>query len=192
MKTANINLNMFIAPMVIIALFLDGPLNYFSTGKAPDEKEKKLNDAKNRSDQPSAAQIDRAISLDAMLNSKDDESLFPTNSAAEIEAYLYDVELENSSDPNNSRIILYLSSGKATKLADCAIAEVTPALRKLHTAWTLSYFKNMVGKRVTVTGWTLFNYLQTNVSYASHPNGLRLQRHTVWEIQPVTNIKLDE
>jgi hypothetical protein len=169
------------------------------TGSAVSEKDKKLNMAENRSDQPSASQIQRSISLQSLMNSKDNESLFPENTAAAVEGYIYDVEQGkggsyncNSTNPNDWNCTLYIGDDKASGVADCLVAQVTPASRKLHPEWSFKYFKERKGKKVNITGWLVFNYPEVKNSRESHLNGFVLKRRTVWEIHPVTSVTLDE
>jgi hypothetical protein len=199
MNTRNAIIGLSLSLMVLGILSLKRVPGCPVAGSAVSQKDKKLNTAENRSDLPSASQIQRSISLLSLMNSKDDESLFPENTGAAVEGYIFDVEQGkaepsncNSNNPGDWNYLLYIGDGKASRIADCVVAQITPASRKLHPEWTIKYFKGLRDKKVNVTGWMLFNYPEVKNSLESHTNGFVLKRRTAWEIHPVTSVTMDE
>jgi len=192
-----------LTPVLAIFLaftFLGANKNCPLTGQATDAQTKKLNWLMNRASLPTDREIDKEISLESLLNSKDSAGLFSDRYAATVEGFVYSFEEGKaascncfSNDKMNWDYILYLSKdGKAKELSDCALVSITPASRRLHPNWTPEYLKSLKGKQIKVTGWMLYNFPETRLSYESHPNALKLERHTAWEIHPVTDMKIDE
>ena len=171
-----------------------------STGSAWDMQQRKLNFLMNRATVPDEKQINRGISLEGILNSKDSTTLFSSKEGASVKGFVFDVVVGKpepcncySKDENDLDIIIYLSKdGKAKEVHECAMAYITPASRALHHEWKLPALKKLIGKKITVTGWMLFNSAEVGVSSESHHGSARPDRHTAWEIHPVTAIKTEK
>lgn len=171
-----------------------------ATGSASGEKLKALCALKNRSTAPQNQEIDRGISLESLLKSKDDKQIFDEKRATVVTGYVYDVVQAkpdscncNSKNAADLTILVYLAKDlKARSNADCAVAAVTPASRQISPSLTLKYLKSIQGKRVKITGWLLYDYTQLKASGDTHSNGLGLLMQTVWQLYPVTAVMVDE
>ncbi|MGP8215762.1 MAG: hypothetical protein ACLQQ4_09390 [Bacteroidia bacterium] len=164
-----------------------------------DPRQLNLNVYKNRDNIPAVYNDD--VTLEKMINSNDD-SIFSENDAAIIEGYIFKAVLNGpqssdcyTEDSTQYEIHVYISPvpvTKSTTLADCAIVEITPYSIKLHPEWSLSYFNSrMANNWVVIKGWLLYDYRHKNESLASNPGKPGMNRRTVWEIHPVTDITND-
>jgi Avidin family len=164
-------------------------------GNPPAAKLVAINLLKNRTNEPAGSDLNPAVTLSGMLNSKDDPNIFDEQQGATISGVLFDVRAEKgescncySTDPNDWDYHIYIGNANAKTIFDCAVVEMTPYSRSIHPEWTLSYVKSLKGKQVQVTGWLLFDFEHTGQSYETNPNTAARNRHTVWEIHPVTTL----
>jgi hypothetical protein len=171
------------------------PQGRASNGNDPPQKIFDLNILKNRNKKPKPPDIDQGVTLDKMLNSHDDLSLFNENMAATITGVLFDVRQEkketcncNSSNSKDWDFHMYISNGNAQSIFDCAVIEITPYSRRIHPEWTLDFVKGLKGKQVKVTGWLLYDFEHKGQSFETNPTTGVRARHTVWEIHPVTGL----
>jgi hypothetical protein len=162
-------------------------------GNPPTAKLIAINLLKNRTNEPAGSGLNAAVTLAGMLNSKDDPNIFDEHKGAMISGVLFDVRPEKgescncySNDPNDWDYHIYIGNANAKSIFDCAVVEMTPYSRSIHPEWTLSYVKSLKGKQVQVTGWLLFDFEHLGQSYDTNPNTGARNRHTVWEIHPVT------
>jgi hypothetical protein len=124
-----------------------------------------------RSAAPSAAQIDSAVTLDAML--KKGQKELSQDKGATIEGYVVQVEKEEDGD-----VHLVLAGAKGeTDTKKWVIVEVTPDGQK-NKGMDYDELEKLHGQRVRVTGWL---YWEPD-SDQPDPRGTR------WEIHPVTAI----
>jgi hypothetical protein len=164
-------------------------------GNPPAAKLIAINLLKNRTNEPAGSDLIPAVTLAGMLNSKDDPNIFDEQKGATISGVLFDVRAEKgescncySTDPNDWDYHIYIGNANAKSIFDCAVVEMTPYSRSIHPEWTLSYVKSLKGKQVQVTGWLLFDFEHVGQSYETNPNTGARNRHTVWEIHPVTTL----
>ncbi|HXB94104.1 MAG TPA: avidin/streptavidin family protein [Puia sp.] len=162
-------------------------------GNPPAAKLIALNLLKNRTNEPAGSDLNAAVTLAGMLNSKDNPNKFDEHQGATISGVLFDVRAEKgescncySNDPNDWDYHIYIGNANAKSIFDCAVVEMTPYSRSIHPEWTLSYVKSLKGKQVKVTGWLLFDFEHLGQSYETNPSTGARNRHTVWEIHPVT------
>jgi hypothetical protein len=128
---------------------------------------------KGRSAAPKSAEIDSAVTLDAMLK-KGEKDLDP-NKAATIEGYL--VAEEKEADDQDIHLVLASAKGE-TDTRKWVIAEVTPAWQKKSPSLALAAIRKLHGRKVRVTGWL---YWEPDPDQPD-PRGTR------WEIHPVTGL----
>jgi hypothetical protein len=164
-------------------------------GNPPSAKITALNLLKNRHSAPKSSDMDGSVTLSQMLNSHDDPSVFDQEQGAAITGVLFDVRREKgescncySTDSSDWDYHIYISNGKAKSIFDCAVVEMTPFSRSIHPEWTFNFVKGLKGKKVKVTGWLLFDFEHTGQSFGTNPNTGAPNRHTVWEIHPVTGV----
>lgn len=162
-------------------------------------REKNLNIHINRENIPQASDFDKGVTIEGMYNSKDD-SIFSEDKAATLEGYIFrassnSVESCNcfTEDKSQYSTNVYLSPNpitNETRTADCIVAVITPYSRSLHPEWTTDYFNyKMVGKKVKISGWMIFNFLKGNLSIETNSNGTQPERRTIWGICPTTDLK---
>ena len=128
---------------------------------------------RGRATAPTAADVDAAATLDAML-AKNDKAAFSESKGATIEGWVVQAEREEDGD-------FHLSLAKATGENDAhkwVIVEVAPAWQKRSAALSPEALRKLPGTRVRVTGWL---YWEPDEEQGD-PRGTR------WEIHPVTAI----
>ena len=172
-------------------------------GTARSAALKRLNQLKNRYAVPRESDIDRSITLGAMLAPGDDRSRWSSASAAEITGYVLDVKPGGPETCNcgkkdalhsDTHIELVLHATD-TSLSQTVVVEVTPRLRamvlKNGTDWsTNSLRRQFRHKWITIRGWMLFDSQHANAAENTNPAGAKDWRATAWEIHPVTAIRL--
>jgi hypothetical protein len=137
-------------------------------GETPEAKK-----LRGRSTAPKAADMDSAVTLDAML-SKKDKSVFSESKGATVEGYVVQVEKEEDGDIH---LVLAPSAGE-TDTKKWVVVEVTPAWQKKGGNFTADSLRKMHGQKVRVTGWLYYEPDEASPD----PRGTR------WEIHPVTEI----
>jgi len=161
-------------------------------------REKELNRHKNRESLPQSSDFDNNVSIQGMYDSKDD-SIYNENKAANLIGYVFravttGMESCNcyTEDKSKYSVNVYISKDpitKQTKTSECIVAVVTPYSISLNKDWTSDNINDkLVGKRVKVSGWLIFDYLKSNESVETNSNGTQLDRRTIWGICPLTNI----
>jgi hypothetical protein len=161
-------------------------------------REKNLNIHINRDNAPQASDFDKGVTLKRMYDSKDD-SIFNADKAAALEGYILKVSNNNmescncfTEDKSEYSFNVYISMNpltKETRAADCIVAVITPYSRTLHSEWTFDYFSyKMVGKKVRISGWLIYDYLHSSLSVETNSNGTQPDRRTIWGICPTTDV----
>jgi SH3 domain-containing protein len=164
-----------------------------------------LNRLKNRSITPTDADLDSTVTLARLLgNGSDDTGRFDTGRAAEVTGYVLHVKPGGEHETGNCRhgdpihrdthIELTLSPADTLEVRR-VIVEVTPRWRAaMHDAgvdWLTETLQQTVEhKWVRVRGWLLFDEEHRSEAENTHPGGRSNWRGTVWEIHPVTGLKL--
>jgi hypothetical protein len=128
---------------------------------------------RGRSTAPQAGVIDSAVTLGALL-SKNDASAFSQSKGATIEGWVVQSEKEEDGD---FHVVLAADKGE-TDTKKWVIVEVPPAWQKKSVTMSEHALRDMVGKKVKVTGWL---YWEPD---ADQPD----PRGTRWELHPVTAI----
>lgn len=174
-------------------------------GDAKRTEVRELDRQKNRYDFPDSGQLDRSITLAAMLAPGNDANRFTAGSAAEITGYVTDVKVGgfescncHASDPQDRDTHIELVSGKNDSGSkQCIIVEVTPRLRAIMAAkgidWSTQSLKNtIIGRYITVRGWLLFDEEHKKQATNTAPRNPADWRATCWEIHPITQIEVSE
>ena len=140
-----------------------------------DKGESKQNLAlKARGTMPGATDIDKAVTLQALLDKKDSND-WSNSKAASIEGYVIQLEREEDGDYH---VVLGANAGE-TDTTKWVIVEVTPAWARRKASLSPVSLKKLRGQKVSVTGWL---YYEPDVE-SSDPRGTR------WELHPVTDIR---
>jgi len=137
-------------------------------GETPEAKK-----LRGRSTAPAAGQMDSAVTLDAML-SKNDASALSQSKGATIEGWVIQTEKEEDGD---FHVVMAAGKGE-TDTKKWVIVEVPAAWQKKSATMSEKALRDMVGKKVKVTGWL---YWEPD---ADQPD----PRGTRWELHPVTAI----
>lgn len=162
-------------------------------------REKDLNMHINRETTPQASDFDAKVTIQGMYDSKDD-SIFSEDRAAAITGYVYKAVDDGeqscncfTEDKSQYSTNVYISVNpitKETRTADCIVAVISPYSRSLHSDWTSDFINfKMVGKKVKVSGWLIYNYLKGSVSVETNSNATQPERRTIWGISPMTDLQ---
>src|SRR5262245_16582909 len=112
-------------------------------GETPEAKK-----LRGRSTAPQAGQMDSAVTLESML-AKNDASAYSQSKGATIEGWVVQAEKEEDGD---FHVVLAANKGESdTK--KWVIVEVPPAWQKKSVTMSEKALRDMVGKKVKVTGW---------------------------------------
>jgi hypothetical protein len=168
-------------------------------GDAKQPLARELNPYKNRDEAPPAEKINPAATLSAVLAPDADLDRWSRDQAATFEGNVVGVKVGGIESVNchakdlphrDTHIELALNAGAPE--TQRVIVEVTPRWREKMAViadWsTAALKKQLLGKRVRITGW-LFDDLEHKAEAEnSNPGGARNWRATVWEIHPITGI----
>ena len=172
-------------------------------GTGPTARSRALNRLKNRDAAPAAAQIDHAITLEAMVAPGQDKSRFSSGRGAIADGYVDTVYVGGIESANceatspagrDTHIELSLDAQRS-RPDQRVIVEVTPRWRrKVHAQgkdWsTAALAAALTRHRVRVTGWMMFDYDHAPESLNTGKPGKTIWRATAWEIHPVTVIEV--
>jgi len=167
---------------------------------------KALNRLKNRFTFPDDSDVDKNVSLAAILAPGDDTDRFDTHEAAKITGYVINVKVggkENcncqATNPIDMDAHIELALHKDAPKNQRVIVEVAPRFRLLEkgkgTDWSTQTLekttdKGIKGKWVEVTGWLLFDDMHRDAAENTNPGGPMNWRASCWEIHPVTDINV--
>lgn len=166
------------------------------SGCFADEKEKKLNTAKNRS-VTVPDQDPTRIKINMLINRgrRDDRDLFLDNAYVEItDGYLIRQDEQGKERCNcnlaserekDGDIHMYIGLVPDAPIKNCMVVEITPAWKKKHPEYNI---KAMVGKKVKVRGFLLYDYKHTGNAVNTCESCANVWRKTCWEVHPVTEI----
>ncbi len=172
------------------------------TGDTQIPSVQKLNIQKNRSEVPSADQIDGNAALENVLKPGDDTTRWSSVKGAVFEGYVISVKnggIESvnchakDSDHRDTHIDIALTASAPENAH--VIVEVTPIWRAKMKAqgedWSEpTLLKKLVGHKVRITGWMMFDAEHKNMSENTNPGGKHNWRATAWEIHPITGIEV--
>lgn len=128
---------------------------------------------KNRRTIPKSTDIDKSITLAALLDKKAERD-WSNSKAAVIEGYIIQVEKEEDGDFH----IVLADDLQGHDTNKWVIIEVTPAWRKRKASLADARLRQLTQKKVRVTGWLFYEPEEEHVD----PRGTR------WELHPVTDI----
>lgn len=181
-----------------------------SDRNSPERKQmlEELNMKKNRYKFPKATDFDASVTLEKMLNmeGKPDAGRFNENKAATIEGYIVYAAKKGSVESCNCKATQINYQDMHIELAltpdepkdgKTITVEITPRLRELKDNkgidWTHAEIRKLLGKKVRVSGWLFYDkeHEKDACSYSPEKCGdvEGYNRHTCWEIHPVTDIE---
>ena len=132
---------------------------------------------KNRRTTPNETSIEKSITLQTLLDKKDEDDL-PTSKAAVIEGYVIQVEKEQDGDFH----IVLAEDKRENNTNKWVVVEVTSAWRKRKASLSEARLRQLGDKKVRVTGWLFYEPEEEHAD----PRGTR------WELHPVTDIVVIE
>jgi hypothetical protein len=188
MKTGITILSLFLA-----TLMYAGPCGIHGDAK-PSSREYTLNPFKNRSQAPPA--LNPSITLEALAKG----ARFDNNEAASIIGYVALVKPGGLETCNchatdaahkDTHIALVTDPADANDKSKHIVVEVTPRSRqRYHLPSTATLKKQILHKRVMITGWLLYDLMHEGNAANTNPNGSQIWRATCEEIHPVSGIKV--
>jgi len=171
-------------------------------GDAQRQQEQQLNLLKNRTAMPTPADIDGGVTLQAMLAPGNDMNRFDERKAATITGFVVTVHMggietvnchSTGEDFRDTHIDVALTPNAS--VVHHVIVEVTPRVRAMMAQqgidWrTPALAQQLVGHRVTFTGWLMNDIEHKGQSKNTAPNNPNDWRATTWEIHPVMAIQV--
>jgi hypothetical protein len=165
----------------------------------------RLNQLKNRFRAPGPGQFNRAITLAVILAPGDDRTRWSSAMAAQITGFVVDVKPGGSETVNchatdaqhtDAHIEIALDS-RDTAPNRLVVVEVTPRGRAIMAAkhppidWSTANLRRiLIGKRVVIRGWMMFDAQHWNAAENTAPGHAGNWRATAWELHPVTGMQL--
>lgn len=128
---------------------------------------------KHRAKAPQDADIDAAVTLQALLD-KSGKDAWSDHKGARVEGYVVQVERE----PDNDVKVVLAAAKAEPNTQHWVIVEVCPEARKHNAAMSEDKLRALVGKKVAVVGWL----------YREPEDESGDPRGTLWEIHPATSI----
>ena len=184
--------------IIIVSLFLAtavyaAPCGVHGSAK-PQSREYVLNAFKNRSQAP--LRVNPNITLEALAKG----TRFKNTEAAAIIGYVALVKSGDSESCNcrktdpahtDTHIALVKRLADANNKTKHIVVEVTPRTRtRYHFPSTATLKKQILHKRVMITGWLCYDLMHEHNAANTNPNGTQIWRLTCEEIHPVTGIKV--
>jgi hypothetical protein len=170
-------------------------------GLSDDPAVRARNVLKNREAAPSQSDIDKHVTLAALLAPGPDETRFDETKAATIVGVVTDVKMSGRTSANfksaraaDRDVTIRLAATRDAARNQQVFVILTPRFREQMEArqvdWSLPALRSLVGKKVQVSGWLLFNGPHKRWAENTNPGGTNNFRATAWELHPVTEIKL--
>jgi hypothetical protein len=184
--------------IMIVSLFLAAAIYAAPCGihgdAGPKSREYTLNPFKNRSQAPRT--VNPHITLKGLANS----ARFNNNEAAAIIGYVALVKPGGRETCNchakdeahkDTHIALVTNLANANDKSKHVVVEITPRSRRLyHFPSTATLNKQILHKRVMVTGWLFYDSMHEANAANTNPYGRAIWRATCEEIHPVSGIKV--
>ncbi|HKI93966.1 MAG TPA: hypothetical protein VJ992_01625 [Gemmatimonadales bacterium] len=171
-------------------------------GRAKRASIRALNLLKNRRAAPAAADIDASVTLERLLAPGNDRHRWNTRRAATVVGYVRDVEVGGVETVNcsaraprhrDTHIELVIDGAHRGQLP--LIVEVTPWWRsrvaRAGLDWSTDALRStLLGRRVRVTGWLLFDAAHRREAENTAPGRSGDWRGSAWELHPVTALEV--
>lgn len=173
-----------------------------NSGQAPVATLQALNELKNRFTAPTASDIDSNVTLDAFLAPGNDTGRFDHTKGADIVGVITDVQVGGietvnceATDPQYRDTHIRVALSATAPVTQRVVVEVTPrwraAMSQAGIDWsTATLEQTLVGKRVHVRGWLMFDTEHANQSENTNPGNASNWRATAWEIHPITVLEI--
>jgi uncharacterized protein YgiM (DUF1202 family) len=172
-------------------------------GTATSAKFRALNVLKNRITRPGASDIDSIVTVAAILAPGADETRWTESKGASVVAYVADVKhggvetvnCGDSLEQYEDTHIELVSQAADAGIRHPMIAEVTPRWREYVAGqardWsTPTLTATLRHHWVRFTGWLMYDFQHASQADNTNPGGSGNWRGSVWEIHPITDMKL--
>lgn len=154
------------------------------------------NRLKNRTALPGPDDIDRAVTLEALLRPGDDTRRWSPTRAAVVTGYVIvvkqaGIESANRFAPGRRDTHIEIGARPDAPPAARVILEVTPPIREWAASrgldWsTAALQQGLLGRRCRFEGWLFFDAAHAGESENTSPGRRGNWRATAWELHPVT------
>ena len=188
LKTGIVILSLFFTTAIYAA-----PCGTHGSAKS-GTREYVLNPFKNRSQAPPT--VNPSITLEALAQG----ARFENTQAASITGYVALVKSGDAETCNcgakdaahtDTHIALVTNLANANDKSKHIVVEVTlRSRRRYHLPSTATLKKQILHKRVMITGWLLYDLMHEKNAANTNPNGTQIWRLTCEEIHPVSGIKV--
>ena len=193
MKACRVKAGMLILSLFLATAIYAAPCGIRGSAKR-GSREYVLNPFKNRSQAPLT--VNPSITLKALAKG----ARFENTEAAAIIGYVALVKPGGKETCNcgakdaahkDTHIALVSDPADANDESKHIVVEVTPRSRRLyHLPSTATLSKQILHKRVMITGWLLYDLIHEHNAANTNPSGSDIWRLTCEEIHPVTGIKV--
>ena len=177
--------------------------NCEAEGNATQPSYRAANVLKNRVTAPTAAAIDPAVTLDAMLAPGNDEARWDATRGASIVGFVVDVKATGAESVNcgetqsrytDTHIDLVIAANVSAGRRR-VVVEITPRWREFMSTqgedWSQATLRQLLERRwVRFTGWLFFDFHHRGEAQNTATTGTNIWRATAWEIHPVTSFQL--
>ena len=174
-------------------------------GVARSDKDKLSNTLKNRWAFPKGSDIDTSFNWENLFENGGDPRKFDQNKAGKLRGYVAFVTQQNGESCNCnfkdkafSDLHIHLSPSEEvmSEKWQHVIVEITPRLRELmklkNEDWSYKNLKKLIGKEVEIEGWLFYDWEHGDKAYLYNGDEQKSWRATVWEIHPITSLKIFE
>jgi len=169
-------------------------------GVAPFPNVRRLAVLKNRVARPEPQDVDRRVTLAALLAPGDDRLRWSEARAAVVEGYVVGVSRARPESANclvlaNTDTHIHVGLRPDAPERERFIVEVTPRLqewaRGLGRDWSAEGLQaSFVGRWCRIEGWLMFDSEHDGEAEHTAPGRMENGRATAWELHPVTTIEI--
>jgi hypothetical protein len=184
----------------LIGLWLVLALHCPNEGIALTTRARYLHRLKNRTTFPQVSDFDSDVTLDLILQPRDDTNRWSTDRAARIQGEVIDVayarpEATNCFNPCRRDIHILVANLKGAVKNEQVVLEVTPNLVDWATSQGMDWSEQtlqtqLVGHWCEFEGWLYFDVGHAEEAENTAPHNPSNWRATAWEIHPVTRIRV--
>ena len=167
------------------------------SGSSNNTNLKQLDVLKNRN--APGTTIDNSITLARILTPGNDVNRFNSNEYVTVTGFVIKVkaggpETCECKSTNAQDLDIHIElAAKATDIPTQAmVVEINRFTKASHPEFTVGNLHSLVGKRITVTGWMMFDGEHLHNATTTNPGGSHNWRFTCWEVHPVLKLELSQ
>jgi len=139
--------------------------------------------------------IDNSVTLASILAPGNDANRFNSNQYVSVTGYVIKVQPGEKEtcecglpNPQDLDIHIELAANPTDRGTQAMVVEVNRYTKANHPEFTVGKLQSLIGKKITVTGWMMFDKPHWSNAVTTNPGGARLWRYTAWEVHPVLQI----